>query len=85
MTEDLKSSSYPYGDTLTNESMWLNWDPKSDQQKKDGQKIHQAFQEWSNLVKQGAVAAGDKDRESFKRWFGVQDNHDEIKIVFANM
>lgn len=83
--EDAKPSDYPYGDAATNEFKWVNWDPKNDQDKKDGQKIHQAFILWKDIVKQGAVAAADKDGATFKRWFGKQDDPAEIKNVFGNM
>jgi hypothetical protein len=38
--------SYPYGDALPNEFQWLEWDPDDEDQKKDGQKIHEAFKQW---------------------------------------
>ncbi|KAI4952592.1 hypothetical protein J4E91_003064 [Alternaria rosae] len=38
--------SYPYGDALPNEFQWLEWDPDDEDQKKDGQKIHEASKQW---------------------------------------
>ena len=38
--------SYPYGDALTNEFQWLGWDSEDEDQKKDGQAIHEAFKQW---------------------------------------
>ncbi|KAI9802277.1 MAG: hypothetical protein M1833_001783 [Piccolia ochrophora] len=83
--DDPKPSDYPYGDAFTNEFKWLNWDKEDEDHKKDAKKIHDAFGEWRDLVKEGAVAAADKDGAIFKRWFGKQDDPDEIKNVFGNM
>ncbi|KAL9108046.1 MAG: hypothetical protein Q9227_007152 [Pyrenula ochraceoflavens] len=83
--DDPKPSSYPYGTALTNEFQWVNWDPKNDDDKKDGQKIHQAFQELGDLVKAGSTEAGKTDGDPFKRWFGKQDDNSEIKKVFDNI
>ncbi len=83
--DDPKPSAYPYGDAATNEFKWLNWDPKNDADKRDGRIIHQAFIEWKDLVKQGAVAAAKKDGDTFKRWFGKQEEPEDIKNVFGNM
>lgn len=82
---DPKPSDYPYGDPYENEFKYVNWDPKNEDQKKDAQKIHQAFKEWMDFVKEGAAVAADKDSDTFKRWFGKQDDPDEIKKVFTNM
>lgn len=79
------ASSYPYGNALDNEFQWRNWDPKDDEQKKDAEKIHNAFKEWQDFVKAGLGAASNKDGDTFKRWFGKQDDPNEIKNVFANM
>ncbi|KAG4444235.1 hypothetical protein IFR05_000332 [Cadophora sp. M221] len=78
------ASSYPYGEALPNEFQWRNWDPKDPDQKKQGEKIHQAFVEWQDFAKAGLQAASDPTSDTFKRWFGKQDNNEEIKNVFAN-
>ena len=45
--------SYPYGDALPNEFQWLGWDPEDEDQKKDGQKIHEAFKQWVRNLSHG--------------------------------
>ncbi|KAF7509503.1 hypothetical protein GJ744_007903 [Endocarpon pusillum] len=64
-----------------NQFKWLNWDPNSAQAKKDGEKIHQPFIEWLELVNEGAIAAADTEGATFKRWFGVQDDADERALL----
>ena len=78
-------SDYPYGKSITNEFKWLNWDEKSETDKADAMKIHQAFKEWADLVEAGAKAAADTDSATYKRWFGTQDDPTETKKVFDNM
>jgi hypothetical protein len=79
------SSSYPYGDALPNEFQWRNWDPNDEEQKKDAEKIHKAFKEWHDFVKEALNAASNQGSDTFKRWFGKQDDPNEITNVFANM
>jgi len=80
--------SYPYGDALTNEFQWLGWDSEDEDQKKDGQAIHEAFKQWADLAKAGVTAAqGAPDNVHFKRFFGTQDADDTkaIQNTMANM
>jgi hypothetical protein len=79
------TSSYPYGDALPNEFQWRNWDPTGEDQKRDAERIHNAFIEWQDFANAALSVASNKDSDTFKRWFGTQDDPDEIKNVFANM
>lgn len=76
-------SSYPYGNAITNEFQWRNWDPSDKDQRKDGERIHKAFVEWQDFAKAGLTAASIDTGDTFKRWFGKQDNNTENKKVFA--
>lgn len=78
-------SPYPYGDALDNEFQWRNWDKDDEEAKKDGQRIHKAFEEWHDFAKAAYEAASNKDGDTFKRWFGKQDDPNEIKNVIGNM
>ena len=81
-------SAYPYGDALTNEFQWENWDPENDDDKADGQKAHEAFKQWADLAKAGLAAAnGGTSNDHFKRWFGSPDADDvtAIQNTFKNM
>ena len=48
-------------------------------------KIHEAFIEWADLIAAGATAAADTNSDTYKRWFGTQDDPTETAKVFANM
>lgn len=79
------ASSYPYGDALPNEFQWRNWDPNNEEQKKDAEKIHHGFNKWQDFIKEALNAASNHDSDTFKRWFGKQEDPNEITAVFANM
>jgi hypothetical protein len=75
---------------MKNELKWLNWDVNNEDDKRDGERIHQAFREWHEFAKAGLQAA-EKYQEKppannvFKRWFGSPDDPDDVLNTFKNM
>ncbi len=87
-------SAYPWASeadpVLKNEFSWVNWDVNNADDKRDGQKIHQAFREWSEFAQAGYGAAKKyKDTPPanalFARWFGKPDFPDEVESTFEAM
>lgn len=80
---DLGPSQYPYGTPLQNEFSWHGWDPNDNGQKADAQKIHDAYDDWTNMVA-FAWTEADQKTDSFKRWFDEGDA-DNVKKVLERL
>ncbi|KAJ4370016.1 hypothetical protein N0V83_005780 [Neocucurbitaria cava] len=90
-------SEYPWADPsdpvhaiIENEFKWFGWNKENEQDKHDGQRIHQAFREWHEFAQAGANDMDDFDSLRFKRWFrgGKEDpvpGPEGVKKTFENM
>lgn len=77
---DSGSSPYPYGPELFNEFGWHGWDPADAGQKADAEKIHSAWDEWTNMIA-FAWQEADQVTATFKRWFD-EPNAPDVEKVF---
>ena len=80
---DLGPSSYPYGQELLNEFKWHDWDPQDLGQKADGVRIHNAYDDFTNMVA-FAWREADQVTDTFKRWFDAS-NAQDVKNVLEKM
>jgi len=76
-------SEYPWADPndpihaiMENEFKWLGWDKENAEDKRDGQKIHQAFREWHDLARAAADGMDNYHSARFTRWFRGGDEGD---------
>lgn len=77
---DLGPSAYPYGRESHNEFQWHGWDPNDQGQKADALRIHNAYNDWSNMIA-FAWREADQVTETFKRWFDASNAQDVKKVL----
>ncbi|KAI4116552.1 MAG: hypothetical protein LQ338_007691 [Usnochroma carphineum] len=76
----LGPSPYPYGNGGLNEFSWHEWDPNDSGQKSDAVKIHNAYNDMTNMVA-FAWREADSKTETFKRWFDEADADNVKKVL----
>lgn len=75
---------------MDNEFKWLGWDKNNVDDKRDGQRIHQAFREFHDFVRAAVNDKDDFESVRFRRWFrggneGLAPHLEGVKKTFENM